>query len=97
MSRIRFLVQAVQNNSDVLGARMMGGGFGGCTINIVKETAIGGLISELSVRYSMEMNKELTPYIAQIEDGTSALAISKTCISPSGKQPAFLRTKVLSS
>ena len=70
-----FLVQAVQNNSDVLGARMMGGGFGGCTINIVKETAIGGLISELSVRYSMEMNKELTPYIAQIEDGTSALAI----------------------
>ncbi len=35
-----FLVEAVRNNPEVLGARMMGGGFGGCTINIVKESSI---------------------------------------------------------
>jgi galactokinase len=31
-----YLVDLVQNNNVVFGARMMGGGFGGCTINLVK-------------------------------------------------------------
>lgn len=70
-----FLVEAVRNNPNVLGARMMGGGFGGCTINIVKETVIDGLVAELSTAYSKAMKKDLTPYIAQLEDGTSVLSI----------------------
>lgn len=70
-----FLVDAVRNNPDVLGARMMGGGFGGCTINLVRETAVNGLVAELSKSYAAQMGKELTPYIAQIEDGTSVLDI----------------------
>ncbi|HVE61797.1 MAG TPA: galactokinase, partial [Chitinophagaceae bacterium] len=40
-----FLVTYVKNNPAVLGARMMGGGFGGCTINLVKEEAIHNLIN----------------------------------------------------
>lgn len=70
-----FLVEAVHSNSNVLGARMMGGGFGGCTINLVREMAIDGLIAELSTSYSKAMKKDLTAYIAQIEDGTSVLSI----------------------
>lgn len=69
-----FLVDAVRNNPDVLGARMMGGGFGGCTINIVKEDAIDPLIHELTESYQKAMNRKLTAYIAQIEDGTSLLS-----------------------
>lgn len=68
-----FLVDAVRNNPNVLGARMMGGGFGGCTINIVKEEAIDGLIKELSGSYKEQMGLELTPYIAQTADGTSRI------------------------
>ena len=68
-----YLVDAVRNNPDVVGARMMGGGFGGCTINIVKEEAIEPLIKMLSGSYQKDMGKELTAYIAQIEDGTSRL------------------------
>lgn len=68
-----FLVDAVRNNPNVLGARMMGGGFGGCTINLVRESAIDGLVTELSKSYSEQMGKDLTPYIAQIEDGTSVV------------------------
>ena len=68
-----FLVYAVKNNPDVLGARMMGGGFGGCTINIVRETAIDELVARLSKEYLKSMNKELTAYVAQIEDGTSVI------------------------
>jgi galactokinase len=70
-----FLVDAVRNNPDVLGARMMGGGFGGCTINLIRETAIDNLVSTLSETYREKMDKDLTPYIAQIEDGTSVLDI----------------------
>jgi galactokinase len=66
-----FLVDQVRNNPNVLGARMMGGGFGGCTINLVREEAIDDLIKELSVAYTDAMNKTLTAYIAVIDQGTS--------------------------
>ncbi|MGZ3845014.1 MAG: galactokinase [Flavisolibacter sp.] len=69
-----FLVDAVRDNPDVIGARMMGGGFGGCTINIVKEEAIDGLIDQLEDSYKDKMSKDLSAYIAQIENGTSLLS-----------------------
>jgi len=68
-----FLVDAVRNNPAVLGARMMGGGFGGCTINIVKEKAIDDLVSQLQSQYKEAMGLDLTAYIAQIENGSSAI------------------------
>jgi galactokinase len=72
-AELDFLVDCVRNNPAVLGARMMGGGFGGCTINLVKADAIETLISEVSARYSQSMNMELTPHIASIESGTTML------------------------
>lgn len=69
-AELDFLVDAVRTDDAVLGARMMGGGFGGCTINLVREDAIEALIARLSVAYRDQMNKELTAYIAGIEDGT---------------------------
>ncbi len=66
-----YLVDAVKGNPAVLGARMMGGGFGGCTINLVKKEAIDALIEEVSASYEKAMNKKLKAYIVQIEDGTS--------------------------
>lgn len=68
-----FLVDAVRNNSNVLGARMMGGGFGGCTINIVKNEAVDALVTGLSESYRQAMGLELTPYMAQTEDGTGSV------------------------
>ena len=68
-----FLVDEVHNNTSVFGARMMGGGFGGCTINLVKEEAVEDLIKEISSTYQKEMNLPLTAYIVSIEDGTSVL------------------------
>ena len=68
-----FLVEQVKNDPSVIGARMMGGGFGGCTINLVKEEAIDGLIERLTPVYRKAMNKDLKVYIGQIENGTSRL------------------------
>jgi galactokinase len=69
-----FLVDQVKDYPAVLGARMMGGGFGGCTINLVKEEAIGELREWMEPLYRKAMNKELKVYAGQIENGTSLLA-----------------------
>ena len=68
-----WLVDNVKNNAHVIGARMMGGGFGGCTINLVKEEAIDELIASLKPAYERAMNLPLTHYIASIENGTELL------------------------
>lgn len=68
-----FLVEAVKDNEAVIGARMMGGGFGGCTINIIKEEAIKDLQEKLSKDYPKAMGLELSTYIAQIENGTERI------------------------
>jgi galactokinase len=68
-----FLVDQVKEHPAVLGARMMGGGFGGCTINIVKEEAIESLVAMLEPLYEKHSQKQLSHYIASIETGTSIL------------------------
>jgi galactokinase len=66
-----YLVKAVRNNEAVPGARMMGGGFGGCTINLIKEGAVEEIIYSVSNGYEKEMGKKMTAYIAETADGTS--------------------------
>jgi len=68
-----FLVEAVKDMPEVIGARMMGGGFGGCTINIVKEDAIDMLINNITSKYKKAIQKDLKAYVVQIEDGTSVI------------------------
>jgi galactokinase len=68
-----YLVEQVRNDEAVLGARMMGGGFGGCTINLVKEEAIPGLVERLSKLYKENMHLELKHYVIAIKDGTHRL------------------------
>jgi galactokinase len=68
-----FLVEKVKGNPAVLGARMMGGGFGGCTINLIEEDAIDDLVNEISKEYKDAMNLELSAYVAEIENGTSLI------------------------
>ncbi len=69
-----WLVDRVRNNPNVIGARMMGGGFGGCTINLVKENAIDELVASLKVNYEMEMELPLTYYVSSIDNGTEIIA-----------------------
>ena len=67
-----FLVDHVKRNDDVAGARMMGGGFGGCTINLVKDEAVEKLIADTGVAYHEATGLYLTAYHVAIEDGTGA-------------------------
>lgn len=68
-SELDFLVDVVKNNPAVTGARMMGGGFGGCTINLVNEDGIEHLIQDVSTAYKNKMQKDLAYYVVSITDG----------------------------
>ncbi len=66
-----FLVEFSKKYDSVLGARMMGGGFGGCTINIVHEDAIEDFVEAASKAYEDEYNLKLTWFEASPSKGTS--------------------------
>ena len=69
-----FLVEQVKDDPSVLGARMMGGGFGGCTINIVREDGVDALIERITPQYKAAMHLNLKSYVIALEDGTSVFS-----------------------
>ncbi len=69
-----WLVDFVKKEETVLGARMMGGGFGGCTINLVREDAVEQLIENVKHLYTLHNNLPLDAYVVQPEGGTCKIA-----------------------
>jgi galactokinase len=65
-----FLVDHMRQEEAVIGARMMGGGFGGCTINLIRENDIQRILSQVEDAYRAATGVELTSYVVAIEDGT---------------------------
>ncbi len=57
--------------SNVIGARMMGGGFGGCTINIVSRGDTQRFIEETNRAYTNRFGHEMGSYVVSVEEGTS--------------------------
>jgi galactokinase len=69
-----FLVELAANNKDVIGTRLMGGGFGGCTINIVKDNEIDNFLSSSLAAYKKQFNIEAEHYEVSIVDGTGVIS-----------------------
>ncbi len=68
-----FLVEQTTDLDYVLGARMMGGGFGGCTVNIVHKDKVEELIDNVKAAYEDKFNITLTSIITTISDGTKKI------------------------
>lgn len=68
-----FLVNYVKPLPEVIGARMMGGGFGGCTINLVETNAIEQLVNNIKPAYEKATGLTLDYYIASIQNGTEII------------------------
>jgi galactokinase len=68
-----FLVHEARNFGTVVGARMMGGGFGGCTINIVLKKEVQKFIEKVSVSYRSRFEHDMESYVVTVEDGTGIL------------------------
>ena len=62
-----------RTTKSVYGARMMGGGFGGCTINLVRTEAIPEFIEFMRKAYLEKFNLELKTYVVTISDGTQLI------------------------
>ncbi|MCF8341474.1 MAG: galactokinase [Chitinophagaceae bacterium] len=58
------LVDLVKDNPYCMGARMMGGGFGGCTINIIHKDHIATLMETIDPIYSAATGKKIQMYEA---------------------------------
>lgn len=79
---IDFLVRTAQYEKSVLGARMMGGGFGGCSINLVKKGSENQLIEKMTNLYKNEFNIELKAYKIKIAKGTTQYKIPNRFTKP---------------
>ena len=64
-----FLVEQARVNGSVIGARMMGGGFGGCTINIVKKTGVQSFIDIVSDLYEQEFGASISMHNINLNEG----------------------------
>jgi galactokinase len=68
-----FLVEQTFDKEEVLGARLMGGGFGGCTINIVKTEKVTDFIQQMIVSYQHHFNRKLVCHVVKITEGVEKL------------------------
>ncbi len=74
-AELDFLVDQVSEDPAVLGARMMGGGFGGCTINLVLKNQAAQLIEKISESYQAFSGIALKHYEVVTGEGTGEIKI----------------------
>lgn len=67
---LNFLVEMARITEGVLGARMMGGGFGGCTINLVQSDKIEAFIDKIGSSYQRVFKKKMPYYVVKPSNGT---------------------------
>ena len=70
---LNFLVDMSKRSEQVLGSRMMGGGFGGCTINIIAESNCDFVVNTIIDSYKKKFGIDAQSYFVQIEDGCRVL------------------------
>ncbi|WP_299160417.1 galactokinase [uncultured Tenacibaculum sp.] len=68
-----FLVINAQKNPAVIGARMMGGGFGGCTINLIKTSKKGAFLTQIQQEYAQEFKQNCAIYEVNLSNGTQII------------------------
>ena len=68
-----FLVEHARKEKTILGARMTGGGFGGCTLNLIEKQAVDSFVQQISTSYRAQFGIDLTAFQALPSEGVSHL------------------------
>ena len=71
-----FLVNETKKHSAIIGARLMGGGFGGCTINIIETEKAAAIIELITAAYKNKFTVNAEVYKVQTSDGTFEITIN---------------------
>ncbi|HET7560478.1 MAG TPA: galactokinase [Limnochordia bacterium] len=69
------LVEAARACPGTLGARMTGAGFGGCTVNLVRDEAVDAFRAEVTKRYRAAVGREAKVYVCAAADGAGAVRV----------------------
>ncbi|MEY3248014.1 MAG: hypothetical protein RL742_57 [Bacteroidota bacterium] len=67
-----FLVAQTLEMPEIAGARMMGAGFGGCTLNLIQTEAVETCIEKLGIAYRKAFNRELQTHTVKLSEGVAA-------------------------
>mgnify|MGYP000590625635 FL=1 len=67
------LVEEAWKIDGVIGSRMTGAGFGGCTVSIVKTDAIDSFIEKVGAEYLKKIGYAADFYVVEIGDGPSVI------------------------
>ena len=70
-AELDMIVDTLKKEEAVIGSRLMGGGFGGCTINLIKKGHEDRIKKQLSALYFETFGIELKIYDVKIGNGTS--------------------------
>jgi galactokinase len=57
-----------------VGARLTGGGFGGCTVNLVENAAVAGFVAAVGEGYRAATGIKPEIYVCRASDGAHRLA-----------------------
>ena len=71
---IDILVDLAWKIPGVIGSRITGGGFGGCTVSIVKNDAVDTFIETIGAQYKEKVGHEAEFYVVEIGDGAHKLS-----------------------
>jgi len=72
-----YLVELVKDSGDIYGSRMMGGGFGGCTINLIVPESVERICSMVTHEYKKKFGVEPKVYITSISIGTRMINVGE--------------------
>jgi galactokinase len=72
-SELDIMVEAAQDLPGFVGGRMTGGGFGGCTVNLVREEAAHDFATQIAQRYQQKTGIKPQIYLCTAEDGAREL------------------------
>ncbi len=67
------LVDIAWDIKGVIGSRMMGGGFGGCTINLVKDQQLETFVGQITDQYEEALGESVKIYKTKVSGGTHLL------------------------
>ncbi|MBA2760582.1 MAG: galactokinase [Segetibacter sp.] len=65
-----FLVDKAKDHPSIIGSRVMGGGFGGCTINFIKKQDWAEVTDQITKAYKQRFNIDAEVYEVATSDGT---------------------------
>ncbi|SHG29887.1 galactokinase [Flagellimonas flava] len=73
-TELDFLVDFAKGFPGIIGARMMGGGFGGCTINLVHQSKVNEFMEKVTKAYQEQFGIQPTPFTVSIGDGVRRIS-----------------------